>query len=514
MCDEIENNSGDRCNLEKDTDTGRQANLIKYQHMVERLSTMTSDLLGAASETEIYTIVAQTATEIFDLPVQDFLRYDAESEQFQPVAHSDAKSTSLIDTSRHDHYLYALESTSPVITHNIFDSPDVPDHNSGIQSECLIPVGDYGVFIAASPEPSGFDMRTISLARMLATNTQEALQQIDHKRQRRDYARQFRTIVNNVPIVLSAIDEEGTFRFTEGKALAHIDKEPGEPTGESVFEAYAEYKNMHDHLHAALDGEPRQFTLNFLNRVFDTWFEPIDDPETPVEVITAAIDVTERSRREELNQVLNRFLRHNLRNELNVIIINAESIAGRDSEQVTDAAEEIIKAGTRLKRLAHKARQLINVAECGSGPEAVPLYKTIQQVVEQTEQEYDISISVEPPAMSVQIEEYITSITIRELVENAAEHGAEPITVVSEVSDGNAMVTIRDEGGGLPEHEQSAVANAEQNPIKHGSSIGLFAANWVVTQAGGDLTIDDADDCTQITITAPSLSEENSHNSS
>jgi len=72
----------------------------------------------------------------------------------------------------------------------------------------------------------------------------------------------------------------------------------------------------------------------------------------------AAKAATERFHRERLNHVLNRVLRHNLRNDMNVIGGFSEVLEKRLSGENAELAERIAGTSDRLSQLSESARKL------------------------------------------------------------------------------------------------------------------------------------------------------------
>ena len=110
-----------------------------------------------------------------------------------------------------------------------------------------------------------------------------------------------RTIVTTAPIVLFALDKNGVFTLSEGKALQKLGLQPEEAIGRSAFEMYAGYPDIIASVRRALRGA--QFSvaaeLPDLGLCFETHWAPIHDPDgTVVGTIGVAVDVSERNRNE------------------------------------------------------------------------------------------------------------------------------------------------------------------------------------------------------------------------
>jgi diguanylate cyclase (GGDEF)-like protein/PAS domain S-box-containing protein len=111
---------------------------------------------------------------------------------------------------------------------------------------------------------------------------------------------QMQTIVDHAPMVLFAIDADGVFTLSEGKALELIGLEPGEVVGRSVFDVYARMPQIAAAVRSALEGEHVSQLMEVGEVVFDVAFSPVlDRHEGGPAVIGVATDVTSRHRSEQ-----------------------------------------------------------------------------------------------------------------------------------------------------------------------------------------------------------------------
>lgn len=106
-----------------------------------------------------------------------------------------------------------------------------------------------------------------------------------------------RAVIASAPIVLFAVDRDGTFTLSEGKGLEALGLRGGEVVGMSAFEVYREYPAIIGNLRRALSGEPITDTVAVNGLYFETHYLPVRDSAGKVEeVIGVATDVTERIR--------------------------------------------------------------------------------------------------------------------------------------------------------------------------------------------------------------------------
>jgi PAS domain S-box-containing protein len=104
-----------------------------------------------------------------------------------------------------------------------------------------------------------------------------------------------RTVVSGAPIVLWAVDRKGIFTLSDGAGLRMLGLEPGQAVGQSVFEMYADFPEVIDHVRQALGGAELMATIDVGTGIFESRFSPLRDTNGRViGVIGVATDVTER----------------------------------------------------------------------------------------------------------------------------------------------------------------------------------------------------------------------------
>jgi PAS domain S-box-containing protein len=102
-----------------------------------------------------------------------------------------------------------------------------------------------------------------------------------------------RTVINNAPIILWAIDKNGIFTFTEGQVFKKLGIIPGEGVGHSIFERHADNNGVISDAHRALAGETFSSTTEFAGIIFDNRYVPLlNDDGSVIGAIGVAMDVT------------------------------------------------------------------------------------------------------------------------------------------------------------------------------------------------------------------------------
>jgi PAS domain S-box-containing protein len=114
-----------------------------------------------------------------------------------------------------------------------------------------------------------------------------------------DAESRLRRVVQHAPIVLWAIDLEGTFTLSEGQGLGALGLAPGEAVGRSVFEMYKDFPDVLADLVRALGGEEFSALAEIGDSAFETRYCPLRDEHNRVTgLLGLSIDVSARLRAE------------------------------------------------------------------------------------------------------------------------------------------------------------------------------------------------------------------------
>lgn len=203
-------------------------------------------------------------------------------------------------------------------------------------------------------------------------------------------------------------------------------------------------------------------------------------------------DVTDRRQREQRLAVLDRVLRHNIRNEMNLVIGQAEVAKGMADDDVAEHLDAILSTSRELVDLSRDIRRFSDALDPGLG-EARPRDATdsVTAIVDDVERDQDaeILVTVEEEARFYAHESVFAA--IEELLRNAVLHNdSEDPTVECTVGvEGDRVaVEVADDGPGLPDPEREVLVEGDETPLTHASGLGLWLVNWAVTKSGGHLT--------------------------
>ncbi|RXK48418.1 histidine kinase N-terminal 7TM domain-containing protein [Halorientalis pallida] len=208
-----------------------------------------------------------------------------------------------------------------------------------------------------------------------------------------------------------------------------------------------------------------------------------------------------RNREQELQtlkQVLSRIIRHNIRNDINVVQGNAEWIAANATgDDVTAKAEQIVATAEDLATTSRKTRIVDRVVGTEYDLIDIDLGALLTDTLADIRVDHpEATIHTDVPSdVAVRGNAYLSA-AIENAIENAIVHDHSPDPTVEidvRVDDDTVTLTIRDEGPGIPEQEMVALESGEETELIHASGIGLWLIDWIVRNSGGSVTWSNTD---------------------
>jgi len=204
------------------------------------------------------------------------------------------------------------------------------------------------------------------------------------------------------------------------------------------------------------------------------------------------------------NAVLYRLLRHNLRNDMTVVLAQLDEVkqdVGTENRGTLETAEQKIYA---LVELTDKVRQLNLMLEREPGTSTIDLASIIEHridVLERTYSNVDIEATLPETAQVVADEQF--GIVLDNIVESALQTERTDIELTVECTVGEREVTlvIEEDTQKLPEPDLSVIASESVQQLEHGDSMELWLVYWLTEHNGGDLDIETESDTRRITIT-------------
>lgn len=231
---------------------------------------------------------------------------------------------------------------------------------------------------------------------------------------------------------------------------------------------------------------------------------PYEAPDSTTDGFAVYTDLTAINRQERQLEVLNRILRHNLRNKATVISGHTTRLLDQLEEQsgeTTSLAATVEAAAQGLEALADEAAQIKRVMEADADHDTTTdCVRIVHDLVEEYRQRYPHArIDTDlPDALTVQAGPQL-GVAIDNLIENAVEHNpADRPTVrvgtAVGADDGWAEVQVEDDGPKIPATERKVVSGERAiTQTEHGSGLGLWLVTWTVERFGGELLFDESD---------------------
>lgn len=208
-------------------------------------------------------------------------------------------------------------------------------------------------------------------------------------------------------------------------------------------------------------------------------------------------DITDEMQQQRHLDVLHRVLRHNLRNELTVMIGMADQILDKTNEPETrEAASKIKDAASKLSQLSDEANTIQQVLGEVASVRPIKLSSLADSVIKDCEERFesaDITVDISAE-LTVSANEKL-QIVLRSLLDNAIRHNNSPnpqahLSAATHDSD-TIEVAVVDNGPGIPQTEQRIITEkAEITQLDHGSGLGLWLVKWIVDGYGGWLDIE------------------------
>lgn len=218
---------------------------------------------------------------------------------------------------------------------------------------------------------------------------------------------------------------------------------------------------------------------------------------------------TTLARREQMLLVLNRFLRHNLRNELNVAVGHAADVKREATtpeerqrgETMEAAISNVLSTADRV-RLTEK---LVDPAALDG--ESVDLVALLTDRIEEvTAETPELTVTVDAPEAARVRGGETLSFAVEELLANVAAHSKpNPVAHISVTStDETVTLRIADNGPGIHPDEAAVITGStEITPLQHSSGLGLWLVNWIVRRHDGLLSIPETESGTTMEISLP-----------
>jgi signal transduction histidine kinase len=222
-----------------------------------------------------------------------------------------------------------------------------------------------------------------------------------------------------------------------------------------------------------------------------------ENAEAAIRVVDTTTSLREeRERLELLRQILTRVLRHNIRNDMNVIKGHAEILGNCVDDGDHKFVENIIASVENVTTLSEKAREIERIIGKSHARRRLAVDSVVENAVNRTTQQFP-SATIRTDIDDAEVYAHSSlDVALTNLLENACEHTESTdsaILVSATATDDTVRLAVHDDGPGIPDAEIEVLEAMSETKLEHGSGLGLWIVNWVVEQSDGTLTFDTSD---------------------
>jgi len=379
----------------------------------------------------------------------------------------------------------------------IDDLRDRGDAVGAVRSLLSVPVGDV----------VGRGLEHAEIAELLLSHAANAVERVRFESELREERDRFAALFENVPDPVASVrqGEERATVIDVNPAFERVFGYDAEQLrGESINQQIVPPEDRDraaelDERGASgelIETEVKRQTASGL-RDFVLTVVPVDVDEGGTTTYGVYTDVTERNRQQQRVEVLNRVLRHDLRNGMNIVKGCAEMLDAI-VEEGSEYAATIQERADELIALAEKTRAVERTLDRDDAePGSVDVVAAVESIADRVAAEFDdVDVTMSLPDSADALADSMLRTAIYHVVENAIVHndGDRPSVDISvDERSERIRIAVTDDGPGIPAEERELLAeDREITQLRHASGLGLWLVNWVVTQSGGELSFEEA----------------------
>ncbi|MFC7096574.1 histidine kinase N-terminal 7TM domain-containing protein [Halobaculum marinum] len=316
--------------------------------------------------------------------------------------------------------------------------------------------------------------------------------------------RRYRAYVEHADDIIAVADADGVLEYISPAVEGVLGHDPEGLEG-GVFTNYIhpdDRRSVAEPFAESLDRPGESVRVSFRVEHADGGWRTLDgvgvnrfhDPNIGGYLMTLR-DETRRERYEQRLRVLTRVLRHDLRNELNVVLGYADVIAATADDDTAEYAERIQRSAGRLASLGDRVRGVDRTLQSTDhGGRPVDVAAVADEVADRARDQFpEMTLTVDAEEAVAYADELLAT-AVWNVVENAGRHhdGDTPRVALTVSSDDETVeIRVADDGPGIPDGDRAAVESGHETQLQHASGIGLWLVRWIVDGVDGELTFVD-----------------------
>ncbi|TVP54841.1 MAG: PAS domain S-box protein [Halomonadaceae bacterium] len=486
----------------------------------ERLNALASYHILDTPEEKHFDELTQLAADICDAPVALITLIDRHRQWFKSRVGMDATETPL------DNSFCAQAVASHTLLTVVEDATEHPV----FKSYEAVTEGDVRFYAGAlllSPQGMalgtlcvvGHEPRTLDpwQGHALQVLARQVVHQLELRRANRLLARetdQLQNLVDNVPVMLAQLDEQGRYLFAN-----HLYRRWGGLEGQDLRGCLPQevlpaalLKKRQSRINRCLKGQRIQVEeVQQDQRIQDMVYMPLATVSGQQGVLIVGRDITESKRAEAVKNEFVSTVSHELRTPLTSIIGALGLATGGALGELPEQAKTMLDlAHGNSQRLKHLINDLLDMDKLVAGQmhfdmTVEPLAPLLERAVQDMQifsQEYAVAVECQAPdpALAVEVDEYRFLQIMTNLLSNAIKFSPGDTTVAVSVTEqeGQVLISVVDQGPGIALEAQGKLfqrfyqVDGSSTRQKGGTGLGLAISRELAERMKGQLTLSSA----------------------
>lgn len=315
--------------------------------------------------------------------------------------------------------------------------------------------------------------------------------------------RYIETLLETLNIGVISTDPEGQIRTLNTKAREILGMDPGEPRRNALTRP--EWPPIQALLspiprrpvlnrEIALTGKPGQFILSVSA-------SPLQDPSgTTTGVLLILEDITDLMRAQRIAawQEAAQRMAHEIKNPLTPIRLSAQRIRKKAQERSADLLDVVLEGCTAIEREVHTMMTMVNeFSRFARLPEIRPKPASLLALIQGTLTPYrsaaNFVLDLPPSFPPVRLDVEQMGRVLKNLLENAIQAMDGPGTILLSLREesGQAVLTVRDTGPGIPPEARSRLFAPYFSTKRKGTGLGLAIVARILEEHGGTIRVDE-----------------------